>query len=375
MRVLRIDERSPFRRLIGVGGIGSGIFFELQGDHTLGRNESRPARLLDVRDYCKLHIVIHYVAQLLGADGTDDAFQVLPVGMVGDDAPGRQMLKEMSDAGIDTTHVRRTAGMPTLFSVCFQYPDGAGGNLTTCNSAAAALSNSHVDEIAGLIRSDAERTIALAVPEVSLEVREHFLKLASNAGCFRAASFVAAEIGPAKSTGMFERLDLVALNEEEAGELVACAFTPIAPERLIEKCQSFLQGTCPKLKMIVSVGSGGAYGVTAEGWSYCPAPRVDVASTAGAGDSLLGGVLAAIAAGIPFERDGSSGRQSDACVDSALGLGVFLASYKCQSPHTIHPDAQLGSLVEFVGKSGYRFSSRIEQFFAAASLTRRSVSS
>src|SRR4029077_13027737 len=112
MRVLRIDERSPFRRLIGVGGIGSGIFFELQGDQTLGRNESRPALLLDVRDYCKLHIVIHYVAKLLGSDGSDGAFQVLPVGMVGADAPGRQMLKEMSDVGIDTTHVRTTAAMP-----------------------------------------------------------------------------------------------------------------------------------------------------------------------------------------------------------------------------------------------------------------------
>ena len=32
--------------------------------------------------------------------------------------------------------------------------------------------------------------------------------------------------------------------------------------------------------------------------SYSPAPNVDVASTAGAGDCLLGGVLAALAAGI-----------------------------------------------------------------------------
>lgn len=362
--MLRIDEGSPFRRLIGVGGIGSGIFFELQGDQTLGRNESRPARLLDVRDYCKLHIVIHYVAKLLGSDGSDGAFQVLPVGMVGDDAPGRQMLKEMTEAGIDTAQVHTTDKLPTLFSVCFQYPDGAGGNITTCNSAAAALTNSHVDDIAGLLRSDALRTIALAAPEVSLEIREHFLKQATAAGCFRAASFVPSEIGPAKNVGMFECLDLVALNEEEAGELVDCAFTPGAPEVLIAKCQSFLRANCSRLKMIVSVGSCGAYGVTAENWSYCPAPKVDVASTAGAGDSLLGGVLAATAAGLPFVREGSVGLRNDVCIDSALELGVFLASYKCQSPHTIHPEAQLESLAEFVRKCGHRFSSRIEQFIA-----------
>ena len=63
MPVLRIDQSSPYHQLIGVGGIGTGIFFELEGNATLGRNESRPSRLLGVRDYCKLHIVIHYVAK------------------------------------------------------------------------------------------------------------------------------------------------------------------------------------------------------------------------------------------------------------------------------------------------------------------------
>ena len=127
--------------------------------------------------------------------------------------------------------------------------------------------------------------------------------------------------------------------------------------------------------MIVSVGSGGAYGITAEGWSYCPAPKVSVASTAGAGDSLLGGVLAAVAAGIPFVRERSDKQQSEECVDSALAMGVLLASYKCQSPHTIHPEAQLDLLTEFARRNGYRFSSRIEQFFSQEQSTELGVSS
>jgi sugar/nucleoside kinase (ribokinase family) len=375
MHVLRIDERSAFRRLIGVGGIGTGIFFELEGNSTLGRNESRPARLLDVRDYCKLHIVIHYVAKLLGASVTGSPFHVLPVGIVGDDAPGRQMIKEMAESGIDTANVQVNDKLPTLFSVCFQYPDGAGGNLTTSNSAAAALSERQVDGIAGLMRSDAARTIALAVPEVSIEVRKYFLELATDARCFRAASFVPAEIGPAKRAGLFELLDLVALNEEEAGEFVDCAFSPSAPETLITTCQNFLRARFASLKMIVSVGSHGAYGVTAEGWSYCAAPKVEVASTAGAGDSLLGGVLAAIAAGISFVAEQSREQRSDAFVDSALELGVFLASYKCQSPHTIHPEAELEALAEFVRRSGYKFSPRIEESFVQRRPAENGVSS
>ena len=63
-------RRLPFRRLVGVGGIGAGLFFALEGDHQdLGRDESRPGRLLDVRDYCKLHIVAQYPTVLLGARG------------------------------------------------------------------------------------------------------------------------------------------------------------------------------------------------------------------------------------------------------------------------------------------------------------------
>jgi hypothetical protein len=103
MRVLRIDEHSPFRQLVGVGGLGTGMFFALKGDHTLGRNESRLGSLLDVRDYCKLHIVTHYVATLLGA--SQGQFPVMPLGKVGDDAAGTFVLREMRTVGIDTRFV------------------------------------------------------------------------------------------------------------------------------------------------------------------------------------------------------------------------------------------------------------------------------
>src|SRR5215475_904359 len=108
MHILRIDERSPYRQLIGVGGIGSGSFFALEGNDTLGRNESRRGALLDVRDYCKLHIVTHYVAKLLGAEF--GRFPVFPVGKVGDDAAGASICREMKDVGINTRFVKIVGG-------------------------------------------------------------------------------------------------------------------------------------------------------------------------------------------------------------------------------------------------------------------------
>jgi sugar/nucleoside kinase (ribokinase family) len=367
MRVLRIDANSPHQQLVGVGGIGTGIFFQLEGNHTLGREESRLGRLLEVRDYCKLHIIIHYVAKLLGARASGTPFHVVPLGNVGDDPPGRQVLQEMSGTGIDTKRVRTLKGKPTLFSVCFQYPDGKGGNITTSNSAAAALTANDLDGANAILASRGKRRVALAAPEVPLDARRQFLALATDAGAFRAASFVSAEVKPARESGMFELLDLVSLNEEEASELVGCHLAANEPEKFLDACLEFLGETYPRLRMVVTAGERGAYALADGICHHCPAPKVEVASTAGAGDALLGGVIAALAAGIPLLRkksppDMTAGRP----LETALDFAVLLASYKCLSPHTIHPDACLDTLIEFARGLGLSFSPQIEQLFTEA---------
>ena len=372
MRFLRIDEHSPYRQMVGVGGLGTGIFFDLEGDHTLGRNESRPGRLLDVRDYCKLHIVMHYVAKLLGAQRSGLPFHVIPIGNVGDDPAGRYVLEQMTDVGIDTSHVRTIPSTPTLFSVCFQYPDGTGGNITTSNSAAAALCSEDIDKVAGLLSGDKGRLIALAVPEVPLNVRQYFLEMASRTGAFRAASFVAAELQPARDAGIFGLLDLVALNESEAEVLVGVPFSSESPEPFLHSCQQLIRSCYAGLKMIVSAGKAGAYGLTAQRCEFCPAPHVDVASTAGAGDALLGGVLAAIAAGIPFLRDQVSlDGGANKSIQNALQLGVLLASYKCMSPHTIDPSADIDSLLRFASGAGLSISQEIASLLATDARAQR----
>jgi sugar/nucleoside kinase (ribokinase family) len=370
MRLLRIDQNSPYQQLIGVGGLGAGIFFALEGNHTLGRNESRPGELLDVRDYCKLHIVIHYVAKLLA----NQCFRVFPIGKVGSDGPGQFVLKEMTSVGIDTRFVQTTADRPTMFSVCFQYPDGTGGNITTDNSAAAELCARDLDGIENVLEVAGRQTIALSLPEVSLEVRQKFLELATGAGAFRAASFVAAEVAAAKQSGMFGQLDLVALNEGEAAELIGDDFSPDHPETCMAKCVHFLAVKYPHLQMVISLGKEGAYGLNREGWNYCPAPQVEVSSTAGAGDCLLGGILAAIASGLPL-LNGQPLRRSlaERPLESALEFGVLLATYKVTSPHTIHPDASLASLIGFAEQVGAKFGPEIQQFFTEATVAERAT--
>src|SRR5665647_3611099 len=92
---LKYDNLSlRFTGIIATGGIGSGKFFQLNGNHTLGREESRSGHFLDIRDYCKQHIILHYIKVLLGP-----SFSVIPVGKIGDDDIGQILYNEMNETG------------------------------------------------------------------------------------------------------------------------------------------------------------------------------------------------------------------------------------------------------------------------------------
>ena len=360
-RTLKFDATSPYRRLVGVGGIGTGLFFALEGQHTLGRNESRPARLLTIRDYCKLHIICHYIAVLLGARPDGSPFHVIPIGKVGDDEPGRRMIGEMTAVGIDSTQVEVVPDRPTLFSVCFQYPDGSGGNITTSESAASALTCADIDRRAGLLDFGSRRCIVLAAPEAPLATRYHLLKLGGAHEAFRAASFTSAEIETARTERIFSQTDLVAMNEDEAGVLVGKTFEPTEPQPFLDLCAAILLSFHPSLRIIISVGKSGAHAFSEGAWDYRPALSVPVASTAGAGDALLAGTLAALAVGLPFIKPGPARScYSDRALESAFDFGVLLAAYTVTSPHTIHPDANPDALVSFGRDLGVTFSSALQ---------------
>jgi len=368
MQVLQVDETASYQQLVGVGGLGTGIFFALEGEHALGRSESRPGRLLDVRDYCKLQIVSHYVAKLLG----NYSFRVFPIGKIGNDAAGQFVLRELADAGIDTRFVQRVTGRPTLFSVCFQYPDGTGGNITTNNSAANELCAKDLEEVDSLFASNGSRTIALSLPEVYLELRRHFIQLATRKGAFRAASFVSTEIAAAKELRLFEELDLLSLNEGEAGELIGDTFVSENPESFLKQCV-LVEAGYPHLQIVVSAGKAGACAVSCKRSNYCPAPQVEVASTAGAGDCLLGGILAAMARGVPLLNSRSPRKTlAERPLETALEFGVLLASYKVTSPHTIHPDTSFPALVRFANERGIELAPSLQR--AIRSQPKRAVS-
>ena len=362
-RTLEFNAHSPYRKLVGVGGIGTGLFFELEGNHTLGRNESRPARFLSIRDYCKLHIISHYVAVLLGANPNGSPFHVLPIGKVGADDAGRRMIKEMAAVGIDTRYVGVLPGEPTLLSVCFQYADGSGGNITTNNSAGSQLTSEDIDSCEALVAGGGSRTIVLAAPEVPLEARHHLLKLGTKHHAFRAAALTSAEFDMARRQGFFSDVDLLAMNEDEAGMLIGEVFDAANPHPFVDRCAETLRAEQERIQIILSVGKRGAFAFAEGIWDYCPAANVPVVNTAGAGDALLAGVLAALAVGMPFIKSGPA-RVSllDRPLDSAFDFGMLLAAFTVTSPHTIHPCANVDALLSFAQELGITLSSAMKGY-------------
>lgn len=342
--------------MIGTGGIGTGAFFLLDGNSTLGREESRSGRFLDRRDYCKLHIVSHYVRALLGKD-----FHTIPIGLVGNDDAGKALLFEMEEAGIDLNYVKILDDVRTLFSFCFIYPDGSGGNLTTADSASSRVTPEYVERSRDVFKLYRGRGIALAVPEVPVNARLRILNLGTEYSFFRVASFTTGEMEEAVKRNALSAIDLVALNIDEAWMIAFLLQNkkddgPLSKDSLkkesekaevAEKAIELIYKNYPSLLVTVTAGKNGSWGWDGERLTHFPAVEVDAVSTAGAGDAFLAGIIAGIVAGLK--------------VSEAQELATLVASLSVTSPHTIYREIDRSLLRRFRLDKGVPLSERVRE--------------
>ncbi len=333
-------DKLLYRGIMGTGGIGSGKFFVLNGNETLGREESRSGHFLSVNDYCKQHIILHYIKVLLGID-----FSVIPVGQVGDDETGRILYDEMKETGFVMDLVEIMPGVNTLFSFCFYYPDGSGGNLTTDNSASSKVDPSYIEKASGIISGLGSEGIIVAAPEVPVESRIKLLELGKQNGLFCSASFTSEEIRGVVDTGLMNKVDYLALNIDEASAL-ADDNTDKTDNRevvldAIKKLQKDNRG------IIVSVTSGkqGSWCWDGNNLNFFKAIETTAISTAGAGDAFFSGMLTGLALGLN--------------VSDAQQLATLIAGLSVTSPDTIHKGIDRQLLKKFIKKSDIKFSETV----------------
>jgi sugar/nucleoside kinase (ribokinase family) len=335
---LKFDPHSlRYTGIIGTGGIGSGKFFVLNGDHTLGREESRSGHFLDVIDYCKQHIILHYVKVLLGP-----SFSVMPVGKIGDDDIGKILFNEMSETGFDMNRVEKVPNVSTLFSFCFHYPDGSGGNLTTDNSASSQVDAAYIETAGSEIKKFGNKGIIMAAPEVPLLGRQKLLELGKQYGLFCTASFTTEEINYAIDTGIMKNVDLIAINIDEASAISGSFPDKTNMISIVQSAIEKLQMHNKNIMVSITAGKQGSWCWDNYKLNSFPAIRTEVTSTAGAGDAFFAGILCGLAVGLHL---------FDAQQFASLVAGLSIGS-----PNTIHKGVDRHSLYKFLHSSDLTFS-------------------
>jgi sugar/nucleoside kinase (ribokinase family) len=319
-----------YKNVIGTGGIGTGILFKLESNQTLGRDESRLAFLTDYKDYCKQHIVLHYIAKLCDC-------KVIALGMVGNDIQGLRILAEMQETGIDVSLVEKTEAAKTMFAVCFQYPDNSGVNITTANSACNLVTDEYIKKCLSRKKLLDTETIVVALPEVPLNARIELMKQAKGKGAFVASALLSDESEAFANKDGYSFCNLLAVNRDEAKSIIKKDENNV--EKLACACAEHIFNINSEIKLIVTCGSKGCYAFEAGIMKYIPIFDIDVLSTAGAGDAFLGGTLSGIAKGLDFF--------------TAALLGNIISTFSVLSVHSIADSVTKESVVDFIIKNDY----------------------
>ena len=343
-----------YDHVVGTGGIGSGMFFILEGNHNLGRNESRMATLLPSIDFCKLHIIMHYMAVFLGAKNRD-GFQLFAVSRVGNDVTGRNLVRQMEDVGINTVNIAVSETGHTLFSVCFQYPDHSGGNITVANSASSEVSATDISRFFSEFAMPGSREVILAVPEVPLPARISILQYGRERGSLNVASVLSSEVNEWMHANGVELVDLLFINIDEAGSIAGMKDDAIPSQTVADACINKLLPLNPLIRVLITDGSNGCYCWEKDQLTMVPALQVPVCSTAGAGDAFLAGTVTGLICGLPLTKGISDSYFSETPLQSAVELGTLIASLSVTSFNTIHLEADTELLVSFCEKNNVKF--------------------
>lgn len=328
-------EKLRYKGIVGTGGIGSGQFFMLNGNHTLGREESREGHFLDKRDYCKQHIILYYLHKLLSP-----SFSVIPVGRLGDDDTGRLLYEEMRKDGFNMKYIEKVPGVSTLFSFCFIYPDGSGGNLTTDDSASSGVNAEFIERAREEIKKLGSKGIVMAAPEVPVEGRKKLLELGKEYGSFCAASFTSGEIKKAIDEKIMNYVDLLSINLDEAAA-AAILIPGIDHEEIVKSVIRLLNRSNNNIMIAVTEGINGSWCWDGRELHRFPAVKTRVMGTTGAGDAFFSGLLTGITLGLPLFE--------------AQQFATLLAGLSVTSPDTINKNVDRLTLKAFLENSGMRF--------------------
>ena len=276
---------------------------------------------------------------------------------------------------MDIKNVSVSDQQGTLFSVCYQYPDHSGGNITTAESASSFVSPEDISFFFKDFKLNGGTGIILAVPEVPIETRIKLLEYGRLRGSLNVASVLSSEINELKNLDYFAMMDILAVNIDEARNIAQLKDESAPVETIIEACIKTLTAISPSISVLITCGSAGVYCYSANQLEFTPSLKVPVISTAGAGDALLAGFLAGVCCGLPFIKGANDDYFSATPLASAVEVGVLLASVSVTSPDTINSDANAEFLYRFIRENKLQAGPGFSEMFSSCNENNHSVTS
>lgn len=209
-----------------------------------------------------------------------------------ENALGQEVIEKLNRHKVDTKYMlSKASGMGTWLAV-FDHNGDLAGSISQRPNLMPLLDvlNEHGDEIfknasSVVIEIDVDRKILKKVVELAEKYNKKLYGLVSNMS-------IALE-----HRDFLQKFDCFICNQLEAGQLFMDDYAEFTPEQMEkELCKRVVSGNIPS--MIVTMGDRGAVYATKGGdCGFCPARKVPVKDTTGAGDAFCAGVSAALTYG------------------------------------------------------------------------------
>ena len=222
-----------------------------------------------------------------------DDVKVAMVACLGDDAFGAELRAALRKDGIDDSHVTTIPG--TASGIASILVDDNGQNsIVLASGANAELSPAHIDAARDLI---GQARIVVLQLESPLPTVIHAIKLAHALGKTAVLNPAPAQALPTELLG---QIDYLVPNEIEAAML---AGMPAGDIRIENDSDEQIAAVIGKLRaagstnVLVTLGEKGVYAALESGSGHFDAQAVKAVDTTAAGDTFIGGFVAALAEG------------------------------------------------------------------------------
>ena len=231
------------------------------------------------------------------------------VSLVDDNGAGLDVINKLNRHKVDTTFVKQTKDGMGVWLALFDHTGDLAGSISKRPDLQPIydILLEHGDEIISnadsvALELDLEQDVVKEVFRLAQKYKKQVFAVISNMA-------IALE-----RRDFFQKLDCFVCNQQESGMLFIKDLENLTPEEMLEQLPTLSQRAGIR-KMVVTMGEKGAVYYSEDGETgICPALKVDVVDTTGAGDAFFSGVTAGITYGKSLKESCEIGTRLSASV-------------------------------------------------------------